>query len=252
MSGKLGLQLGSDPLKHGALLLDKYVADAPPVVPQTVVTPHAQGYPWQMLGNDTIGDCVPVSLYHADESLYLKRGVVPYPYQTPEAIALYSALTGYDPSQTQPDGSNPTDQGTDPAAAMAYWVKTGLPWHKLAGFGSLPANSPNIRRAVWEFGTVIYAVALPTAAQSQGVNWRGGNLGQPGSWGGHGIAGNSFTPDLLGFVSWAQEGDMDNAFAGAYLEQVFVPLSKDALTSAGVGPAGFNFAQMLKDLPSPQ
>ena len=42
---------------------------------------------------------------------------------------------------------------------------------------------------------------------------------------------------------------MDDAFASSVLEQVFVPLSMDALNSADVGPAGFQFAQMRSDLP---
>ena len=242
----LGLKLGSDALAHGALQLDKYLIDDAPAVPATVTQPDP-GYVWGMLANDSYGDCVAAALLHADESLYLKRGKQPTPYSASQALALYFNINGVPPG---PAGSS-SDQGTDPSVAMQYWTAKGFPGHKLAGFGQLPATSPNIRRAIWEFGTVIYAVALPTGAQSQGVNWRGNNLGAAGSWGGHGIAGNSFTSDLLGFVSWGEEGDMDNPFATAYLEQVFVPLSTDALSSAEVGPGGFKFAQMKADLPDP-
>ena len=240
MTPALGLHLGSDPFAHGALTLERYLQDVP-AIPATLQPPAASTYPWGVLANDRLGDCVEAALYHADESLYLRRGLTPYPYQAPECIELYSALTGYNPDDPS------TDQGTDPSQAMAWWRDKGLPGHKLAGFAQLPADSPHIRRAIWEFGAVIYAVALPVEAQSQGVHWRG-SQGTPGSWGGHGIAGNSYTPDLLGFVSWGAEGDMSNDFAGAFLEQVFVPLSHDALNSAKVGPAGFDFATMRADL----
>lgn len=240
---QLGLILGSKPHLFGAIKLDEYVEAEAPAVPSHLDVPS---YDWGMLGNDTIGDCVQASMYHADEAFYLRRGIAPYPYQTPECVQLYSEITGYVP------GDPSTDRGTDPSQAMAYWRDHGLPGHKIVGFGSLPAGSPNIRRAIWEFGAVILAVALPTGAQSQGVHWRGNNLGPAGSWGGHAIVAVGYTPGLLRFISWGEEGDMGQQFEAAYLEQVFVPLSTETLNKAGVGPAGFNFARMRADLPSPQ
>ena len=71
----------------------------------------------------------------------------------------------------------------------------------------------------------------------------------PDQQNGHGIVANGFTPDGLQIVTWGKEGSMDDAFASSVLEQVFVPLSMDALNSADVGPAGFQFAQMRSDLP---
>lgn len=70
----LGLKLGSNPFHHGALALDRYVAEDAPQVPPAVFTPNQAEYRWGMLGNDSVGDCVEAALYHADESLYLKRG----------------------------------------------------------------------------------------------------------------------------------------------------------------------------------
>ena len=246
MNRKLGLIPGSEPLKFGAIELDKYVDPAvAPDPPATLTVPAASVYQWGMLGNDRWGTCVEAAMFHMDEVLYLKRGLWPYPYQTPQCIELYSVITGFNPNAPS------TDNGTDPSAAMQYWVTDGLPWHRISGFGVLPANSPNIRRAVWEFGTAMYAVLMPVGAQSQGVHWRGGSIGQPGSWGGHGVAAGGYTPDTLEFISWGEEGDMDNAFAGAYLEQVLVPLSPDAFNKGSdVGPAGFHLAQMQSDLRS--
>ncbi len=131
---------------------------------------------------------------------------------------------------------------------MQYWQQTGLPGHRLAGFGVLDVASPNIRRAVFEFGAVMYAIALPVQAQQQGVQWRWKPGMQPGSWGGHAIAGDSYTLHDLGFISWGEMGSMDDAFWANCGEQVLVPLSHDQLNSAGVGPGGFDFATMQKDL----
>jgi hypothetical protein len=244
---KLGLKLGSDPFKHGALKLEEYVTDQPPVVPGAVTLPNASTYRWGMLGNNQIGDCMIAALYHADESFYLRRGLQPYPYQSPECVLLYSQITGYNPNDPS------TDQGTDPSVAMAWWRDKGLPGHKILGFGQLPGSSPHIRRAIWEFGAVIFALALPDDWQSMvgpdGVaHFAGSTPGDPNN--GHAIVANQFDSSGFGIVTWGEEGTQDNAFTQACLEQVFVPLSSEALNQAGVGPAGFNLAQMRQDLPA--
>ena len=239
---KLGAKLGADPVKHGALLLDKYVIDDAPAVPARLRAPYGR-YPFGMLGNDQYGDCVEAAMLHMDEAFYLRRGLAPQPYGVATATALYSVIAGFDPTDPA------TDQGTDPAEAMAHWVKVGLPGHKLDGFGYIAGNSPTIRRAIWEFGCVMLVVALPIGAQTQGVHWRGNNLGQPGSWGGHAIMGDGFDPHMLYMCSWGEQGDVGNQFADVYLEGAYVPLSREVLDARGVGPAGFNFAQMSSDLP---
>jgi hypothetical protein len=245
---KLGMKLGSNPKAHGALDLDRYIADPTVVVPSTLARPaDASGYQYGMLDNDSYGDCVAAAMYHSQETFRLKEGIEPHPWAAGTVLAEYFKINGVPPG---PPGSS-SDQGSDPSAAMQYWQQTGLPGHKLAGFGTLQPDSANIKRAVWEFGAVMYAIALPVTAQSQGVNWRylgSGGDGSPGSWGGHAIAGDSYTDGLLGFISWGQEGDMDDAFWSNYGEMALVPLSVDQLNSAKVGPGGFDFARMQADL----
>ena len=134
---KLGLKLGSDPFAHGALALDKYVDTATaPAVPETVATPDSTGYQWGMLDNDRYGDCVAAAMFHCDESFYLRRNVIPTPYAAAEVLTAYFAMNGV---PAGPPGSS-SDQGTDPSVAMKFWVDAGLPGHKLAGFGQMPAN----------------------------------------------------------------------------------------------------------------
>lgn len=250
----LGLKLGSDAVAHGALLLDKYV-DETVQVPSTVTIPS---YQWGMLGNDDWGDCVEAAGFHADETFDLKRGVTPAPWQPGSALTLYGVF-GFS-QNAGPPGSNPTDQGTDPAQFMAWWRDHGLAGltptakpglHALAAFGQLPANSPNLRRAIWEFGAVILAIALPDNWQSfinsAGVaNFTGTVTPDPSN--GHGIVANGFTPSGLEIVTWGEKGSMDNPFTASVLEQAFVPLSHEVVSSGDVGPGGFNFARMRADL----
>jgi hypothetical protein len=180
------------------------------------------------------------------ETFRLIFNIKPTPWLAKTCLAWYFAVNGVPPG---PPGSS-SDQGTDPSVAMQYWQTNGLPGHKLAGFGVLQPGSPNIRRAIYEFGAVMFAVALPTTAQAQGVNWRAVPGMVPGSWGGHGIAGNGFTPDLLDFISWGEQGNMDDPFWTACGEQVLVPLTTAQIGPGGVGPGGFSFDAMRQDLPT--
>jgi hypothetical protein len=247
---KLGLIAGADLRKAGAIDLDKY-ADTSVVVPTSLARPSdALNYQYGMLDNDTYGDCVPASMYHVQETFALKRGTTPRPWSAATCLGEYFNINGVPPG---PAGSS-SDQGTDPATAMTYWQKNGLPGHDLIGFGVLDANSPNVRRAIWEFGAVMFAVLLPITAEGQGVTWvyegRDTGNGAPGSWGGHAICGDSFDADRLGFISWGQKGTLTNGWWTVYAEQILVPLSHDQLNSAEVGPGGFQFAQMQTDLPA--
>lgn len=243
---QLGLKLGTAPSRRYTLNLDDYVDSSIPI-PATLERPaDAAGYPYGMLDNDSYGDCVSAAAFHMQETFRLKEGVRPTPWSAATALAWYFKINGVAPG---PPGSS-SDQGSDPQAAMQYWRQTGLPGHNIVGYGVLQPGSPNIRRAIFEFGAVMFAIALPVEAQQQGVKWRWQPGSQPGSWGGHAIAGDSYTPDLLGFISWAQEGAMDNPFWTNCGEQVLVPLSHDQIGKGGKGPGGFLFSQMAADLPT--
>lgn len=240
---KTGLILGSNAFAHGAIALDKY-ADTSVEIPTSLALP---AYNWGMLGNDEYGDCLPAALFHCDESMYLRRGLRPYPYQTPEVLVFYFACNDVPPG---PPGSS-SDQGTDPSVGMEFWQVKGLPGHKILGFGQLPAGSPNVRRCIYEFGGVILAIALPDNWQSfvngNGVaNFTGKVTPDPNE--GHGIVANGYTESGLAIVTWGEEGSADNPFVSSVLEQAFVPLSEDALNSAEVGPGGMQLAQMRSDL----
>lgn len=242
--GKLGLKLGTSPERRYTLNLDNYV-DETIVIPTTLPWPKtASGYSWGMLDNDQYGDCVSAAMYHMQETFRLKEGIEPFPWSADTALTEYFKINGVPPG---PPGSS-SDQGTDPQVAMTYWRVHGLPGHNIAGYGVLDPGSPNIKRAIYEFGTVMYAIALPVEAQNQNVSWRWEQGMQPGSWGGHACSGGCYTPDLLGFISWGQVGDMDNAFWQNCGEQVLVPLSTAALNQKGIGPGGFSWDAMKRDL----
>lgn len=251
MAHKLGLKLGTNYGAHGALDLARYVKDSVLPPAQVERTTAMVRYPWGMLGNDEYGDCAVAGMLHGQEVWGLKAGRTPIPWTTNHCLSLYFEVNNVPPG---PPGSQ-SDQGTDPNAMMQYWKNVGLPGHEIAGWATLDPASPHIHRAIWEFGIVLYCMALPLAVQDEGVHWSIKGTGPdwaPGSWGGHLVTGDSYTVDgHLGLISWGQLGDMTPQFLEAYGEMVLVPLSPDALNAVSHdGPAGFNFAKMRSDLPT--
>src|ERR1700727_2323390 len=61
-----------------------------------------------MYGNDTVGDCTIAEVSH---DLILKTAHTGTPFfpDPDEVLKMYSAISGYDPSQTDDQGNNPTD-----------------------------------------------------------------------------------------------------------------------------------------------
>jgi hypothetical protein len=243
----LGLRIDHEPLKGTArgLDLDKY-ADTTVEVPAVLSrTPAALAYQYGMLDNDTYGCCVPAAAYHLLEALRLKFGISPYPWAAATCLATYFAVNGVPPG---PPGSS-SDQGTDPSAMMAYWQATGLaPDHKLIGWGFVPPTSPNARRCIAEFGGALLAVELSTQQQSQGTDWTYVPGQQCGSWGGHGIACDTYDENGFDIITWGEFGSADDAFVSSCGDGFWVPLTEAQIGPGGVGPFGFDFAQMQSDL----
>ena len=89
---------------------------------------------WQMLGNDSCGDCVFAALGHAIMAMssYTKAPLYP---SADDCLADYSAITGYNPADPS------TDNGAVIETVLAYAQKTGLSLgpakHKIQAFASV-------------------------------------------------------------------------------------------------------------------
>jgi hypothetical protein len=138
--------------------------------------------PLDMLGNDTVGDCVIAMAMHyaQNETAWTDNPLIPT-----KALALetYSIVTGYDPNAA-PDanGNNPTDQGTDiQGQLMPYWMKTGMPMldkngktvmHTITGFAALDLSSIAQQRYANDiFGGVCMGINCPQSALNNTQNW---------------------------------------------------------------------------------
>ena len=247
----LGVRWLHDPAEYGArfgaLALDNY-CDTTVTVPAVLERSQPmQDYAYGMLNNATYGCCDPAAMYHLDETVQLRRGHDPKPWAASTVLAAYFAMNGVPPG---PAGGS-SDQGTDPAVGMNWWLNDGLSHdhaHRLLGWGFAPNTSPNLRRLIYEFGGGVWAVQLGIEQQSQGVDWVWVPGETPGSWGGHAIDGDSYDENGFGIVSWGEIGTQDNAFVLNAAVGLYVPLTQDALTKADAGPGGVQLAQMRADL----
>jgi hypothetical protein len=205
---------------------------------------------WQMLGNDTVGDCAIAGPYHA-EMLFNAEGGRSMEIDTTTVLKTYSTITGYDPSATDPEtGENPTDQGSDPHEVALYWQSHGLTDtagnnHRIGAFVDLtPGNLTELWLGTWLFGAAGVALALPGQWMDDDV-WDA--LPDPQIEGGHYVLGISRRDGNLGIVTWGGIRYMTPAGYQQANVRTLVYVSDETLTN-GVDLEGFNLAQLRADL----
>jgi hypothetical protein len=206
-----------------------------------------------MLANDTIGDCVIAMAMHYAQNETANTGQPLTP--TKElAISTYSAITGYDPSQTDANGNNPTDQGTDIGGQlMPYWTTTGIPMidshgnqvaHKIQGFAALDLSSIAQQRYANDlFGGVLMGINCPASAQANTSNW----TYDPTSpiEGGHGI--NMVGQGAAGWHinSWGMLIPGTWQFSQALADEMYIVVTEQWLDTSGKSPSGLDLNGLL-------
>jgi hypothetical protein len=201
---------------------------------------------WGMLGNDNWGDCAEAGAMHLIQAQTANAGI-PLHATEQQTLALYTALTGFDPDAGDP-GSNPTDQGTDLMTVLQYWKKTGINVtavdgsvvnHKILGYASLDVSSiAQIRYASDLFGGIYIGVNLPQSCEDNLTNWTyqqgspivGGHcvvpVGQGGA-GGH-------------LVSWGASIPFTWEFALQYMDEAYAVVSPEWVAQSGKSPSGMD------------
>lgn len=205
----------------------------------------------EMLGNDQWGCCVPAAVMHFIQVETANAGT-PLHGTLAQTLALYSAVTGFDPN-AGPPGSNPTDQGTDWLSMMQYWQKNGVTvtdangkevLHKIIGFASLDISSvAQIRYASDLFGGLEFGIQCPQSALQDTSNW----LYVPGSPidGGHGI-NNAGQGSAGGHIqSWGLDIPYQWAFMQNYLDEGYVIVSPFWINQQGQTPSAVDLDGLL-------
>lgn len=155
-------------LPANPLRLSKYLSAIVPPPPGKVYWEYKiPAGEWQMLGNDTVGDCEIARIAHMVMLATAHTGLMFTPTLA-QVMAVYSAISGYDPTQEQPDGSNPTDTGCDTPDVLNYWQNNGIGGHKITSWVEIDAtNIDDIKQAIYLFGGVCVDIAVYRSMMDQ-------------------------------------------------------------------------------------
>lgn len=203
-----------------------------------------------MMLNDSLGDCTIAALGHAIQIWTTNTSAE---LTLPDATILngYQQFCGYNPADPT------TDQGGFALDVLKDFKSQGLGGQTIIGFmAANPANTRELKQAIYLFGGVYIGLNLPISAQSQAV-WDvvpddGTGNTVPGSWGGHAV----FVPAYGGTnkvltdatcITWGGLQKMTRAFWVKYVDECYAPLSPSWIAATGA-PNGFNLAQLEADL----
>ena len=251
----MAFKLGKRPARHrlDTVALSDFLPAAtawPAVKPRG--WEYAKGIVLNMLGNDVRGNCAIVAAMNFAMVQTANTGN-PLTPTTALALQAYSAITGFDPSQDQPDGSNPTDQGTDVQNQLfPYWRTTGIPMlnkngkevlHTILGTAALDLSSVAQQRwAVDVFGGTMMGFSCPEAIVGNVTNW---NDPSGSSAGGHEVYLPGQGADGWHAFSWAASIPGTWRFSMALADEIDVVVTPFWLNAQGESPSEFNLNGLL-------
>lgn len=240
--GKRPPRIDARTLKFARYLTPAQVP-APPPLRDWVDHTH----PFDVLGNDTIGDCAFAAQAHLIQCFTAANDRTSS-IRTADVLGAYSAVAGYEPGKPE------TDRGTVMLDALSYWRKTGIAGHKIGAYVQLEiANRMEIESAINLFGGIYVGVALPTAAKSQTI-WDVApsvphdRTYDPGSWGGHAVACPGYSRTGLVFVTWGKLKIATWEWLATYADEIYAVLGEDWVSEAHPAPNGFDLEQLRTDL----
>lgn len=201
---------------------------------------------WQMLGNDSKGDCVAVTWANTRRLVSTTLGTPNYP-TLDQVLAFYATQN--------PNGS---DNGMDIQTALEDLVTAGGPdGVKAIGFAAVDyTDAEEVKAAVNIFGSVWTGINVQESNESEF------SAGQPWDYnpndqtvGGHSIITGGYgtfkptTPQLSGdekFITWAQETSFTDAFWSNQVTQAWVVIWPEHLGSKEF-VQGMNMSTFISD-----
>lgn len=240
------MKLGKLPARVGAVSFSlKDYAVTLPVPPKTYGHQKLVSS-WQMLGNDSYGDCVWAGAGH-ETMLWNKEANKNITFTDTEVLSDYSKVTGF--KTTDPS----TDQGTDMTVAASYRRRVGVlgqgQRHKVAAYLSITlVDNTLLKQAVYLFSGVGIGIQFPSSAMSQfnaGKAWT--VVSKSPIEGGHYIPAIGYDSRYIYVVTWGQVQKMTWGFYKKYADEALAYLSPEFLTN-GKSLEGFNLVQLQADL----
>ena len=213
---------------------------------------------WEMLGNDSYGDCVLAGAAHetmmwtaeGQGPKYVKKNsrIAEDMFDDDQVLEAYSEITGFridDPS---------TDQGTDMEEAANWRRHVGLTDkygknHKVEAYLGLNKGDFNSHKvAAYLFGIVGIGFLFPNFAWDQFYSGRPWDIngGDASLDGGPYVPIVGFEGDLIQVISWGRVQSMTRGFFAKYNDESITYLSKEMM-HLGKSPEGVRIRQLKAD-----
>lgn len=242
--GKLAPRLDSRTLKFKT-----YLTKLPPL--PSAIDWSGKVKLWNELGNDSVGDCTCAGAGHLEMawSAYANPNeVVP---TTEQILKAYSSITGYDPSQTDSQGNNPTDTGADLLTVLNYWRAHGIAKHGIKYYAQIALNSQEqLQASIALMGGAYIGVNLPQSAEDAfqaGQPWT--DTTDKNILGGHCIVLVGYDPTYVTAVTWGATVKVSYAWLNTYMDEAYAIISPQWVEAGGVNtPTGLNLTQLEADL----
>ena len=195
---------------------------------------------WVLGGNDRFGSCAPTAYVNADTAWHSELADAPKASEL-DPLDLYARCTGFDPAQTDTNGFNPTDQGTDPFAMSDWLVKQGY-----AAAWAEVDHAELVRPAMNCFGGMLLCCALPDNAFSQfdAGCWDYVPGHEPDDNEGHAVYQPAYNPGKV--VTWQKVIAMTAAWEARCVRHRIVYFSDDQMTPGGLSEVGLDAAAMAR------
>ena len=237
-------KLGRLPVRHDprTLKLKEYLTTLPPL--PAAVDWGSNVKNWQMLGNDSVGDCTCAGAGHAIET-WTANASQEFGPTTNQILEAYSAITGYNANDPS------TDQGANMIDVLNYWRKVGIAGHQITAYTSVNwAKQTEIMASVYLFGGCYIGVNLPQSAEeafSNGEPWT--DTSDTNILGGHCVLIVGYDSGGLWICTWGRLVYASWAWLNAYTEEAYAVYSRpDWVEATGNCPPGFNDQALESDL----
>jgi hypothetical protein len=236
-----------------SLPFSRYLGDAASVLPPPPLK-NAWEYAvpdnqWGMYGNDEIGDCAFADKAHILMAVTANSGSIVVP-TLEQVIEMYSAVTGYDPQQRQPDGSNPTDNGAAMTDVLAYLLNTGLAGRKILGWVQIDQTSRmHFEQCAYLFGACDVGVLLPDTAMSEFDSGRSWNDVSQDGQDGHAVPYLGYGSLGETCITWSKRQPSSIPWFQKYCDEAYGLIWPEWFDEhTGLSPSHFDKDQLWADL----
>jgi hypothetical protein len=246
------------PKRHPAIRLGPLLTGVIPAAPAAADYLAALGGGWEMLGNDTAGDCVAVTWANTRRLVTATLATENYPSQA-QTWAFYETQNpGFNPSgSANTDGPGSQDDGgMDIQTGLEDLVDEGGPdGVKALGFASVDYTNPaEVKAAIAIFGSVWTGLNVLDANMTEFDDSEPWDYvkGSPVD-GGHSVLAGGYGPagaaQLGGderFITWAEETSFTDAFWKKEIDEAWVVIWPEMMSDPGF-LAGIDLAQFSAD-----